>query len=89
MLYIRLVILTSNVCVNCTIIDLSFEQFHKFRTGRAKLTTSGAHDVIAITSPQENDLCTEELQDSAQLVKSLDEVSHHLEKLDSVVYFCR
>ena len=81
MFYIRLVILTSNVCVNCTIIDLSFEQFrHKFRTGRAKLTTSGAHDVIAITSPQENDLCTEELQDSAQLVKSLDEVSRPLRK---------
>ena len=37
--------------------------------GRTKFTTSGAHDVIAITSPQKNDLCTEELRDGA---KSLD-----------------
>ena len=27
-----------------------------------KFTTSGAHDVIAITSSQKNDLCTEELK---------------------------
>ena len=31
--------------------------------GRTKFTTSGARDVIAITSPQKNDLCTEELRD--------------------------
>ena len=43
--------------------------------GRTKFTTSGAHDVIAITSPQNNDLCTEELRDKA---KSLDEVSQPL-----------
>ena len=29
-----------------------------FFGGRTKFTTSGAHDVIAITSPQKNDLCT-------------------------------
>ena len=40
--------------------------------GRTKFTTSGAHDVIAITSPQKNDLCTEELRDRA---KSLDGVN--------------
>ena len=45
--------------------------------GRTKFTTSGAHDVIAITSPWKNDLCTEELQDKA---KSLDEVSLPLRK---------
>ena len=32
-----------------------------FKTGRIKFTTFGAHDVIAITSPQKNDLGTEEL----------------------------
>ena len=31
--------------------------------GHAKFTTSGAHDVIAITSLPKNDLCTEELRD--------------------------
>ena len=31
--------------------------------GRTKFTTSGAHDVIAITSPQKNDLCTEEVRE--------------------------
>ena len=36
------------------------------------LVTTGAHDVIAITSPQKNDLCTEELR---ELAKSLDTVS--------------
>ena len=46
-----------------------------FKLGRTKFTTSGAHDVIAITSPQKNDLCTEELRDRAQLAKSLDQVS--------------
>ena len=51
--------------------------------GRIKFTTSGAHDVIAITAPQKNDLCTKELQDRA---KSLDEVSLPLRKA-SVVYF--
>ena len=45
--------------------------------GRTKFTTSGAHDVIAITSPQKNNLCTEELRDRA---KSLDEVGLPLRK---------
>ena len=45
--------------------------------GVPKFTASGAHDVIAITSPQKNDLCTEELRDKA---KSLDEVSLPLRK---------
>ena len=36
------------------------------RPGRTKFTTSGAHDVIAITSPQKNDLCTEELRGKTQ-----------------------
>ena len=40
--------------------------------GRTKITTSGAHDVIPITSAQKNDLRTEELRDRAQLAKSLD-----------------
>ena len=35
-------------------------------SGRTKFTTSGAHDVIAITSPLKNDLCTEELRDRAK-----------------------
>ena len=48
--------------------------------GRTKFTTSGAHDVIPITSPPKNDLCTEELRDRAQLAKSLDEVSLLLRK---------
>ena len=43
--------------------------YHRIRWGRTKFTTSGAHDVIAITSPQKNDLCTEELREFA---KSLD-----------------
>ena len=33
-----------------------------YRLGHTKFTTSGAHDVIAITSPQNNDLCTKELR---------------------------
>ena len=37
--------------------------------GHTKFTTSGAHDVIAITSPQKNDFCTEELRDRAQVMK--------------------
>ena len=45
--------------------------------GRTKFTTS-AHDVIASTSPQKNDLCTEELQHDK--AKSLDEVSLQLRK---------
>ena len=36
--------------------------------------TSGAHDVIAITSLPKNDLCTEELRDIDR-AKSLDEAS--------------
>ena len=52
--------------------------------GRTKFTTSGAHDVIAITSLQKNDLCTEKLRDKT---KSLDEISLPLKKaIDSVVY---
>ena len=47
------------------------------RLGRTKFTTSGAHDVIAITSPQKNDLCTEELRDRP---KTLEEVSLPLRK---------
>ena len=47
--------------------------------GRTKFTTSGAHDVIAITSPQKNNLCTEKLRDRAK-TKSLDEVSLPLRK---------
>ena len=39
--------------------------------------TSGAHDVIAITSPQKNDLCTKELLDRP---KTLEEVSLPLRK---------
>ena len=38
--------------------------------GRTKFTTSGAHDVIAITSPQKNNLCTEELRDRATVLQS-------------------
>ena len=44
---------------------------------RGALSSQHAHDVIAITSPQKNDLCTEELRDR---VKSLDEVSLPLRK---------
>ena len=47
------------------------------KTGRTKFTASGAHDVIEITSPRKNDLCTEKLRDRA---KSLDEVSLLLRK---------
>ena len=39
--------------------------------------TTGAHDVIAIASPQKNDLCTEELCDKAN---SVDKVSLPLRK---------
>ena len=39
--------------------------------GRTKFTTSGAHDVIAITSLPKNYLCTEELRN---IDKSLDEL---------------
>ena len=45
--------------------------------GRTKFTTSGAHDVIAITSPLKNDLCTKELRDRP---KTLEEVSLPLRK---------
>ena len=50
--------------------------------------TSGAHDVITNTSPQKDDLCTEELR--AQVMKLLSHWRrsvYHLEELDSVVYF--
>ena len=33
-----------------------------YDTGHNKFTTSGAHDVITITLPQKNDLCTDELE---------------------------
>ena len=55
--------------------------------GRTKFTTSGAHDVIAITSPQKNDLCTEELRDRAQVMNMMKLPGHwtrsvyHLEEL--------
>ena len=56
----------------------------RMNIGRTKFTTSGAHDVIAITSPQKNDLCTEELRDlPSNWMRSV----YHLEKLDSVVYY--
>ena len=57
--------------------------------GCTKFTTSGAHDIIAITSPQKNDLCTEELRDRAhEVAQTLDEVSLPLRRaIDSVVYF--
>ena len=43
--------------------------------------TSGAHDVIAITSAQKNDFCTEELRDRPKLGhKTLEEVSLSLRK---------
>ena len=55
-----------------------------FVYGRTKFTTSGAHDVIAITSLQKNDFCTEKLRDK---IKSLDKVSLPLRKaIDCVVY---
>ena len=58
------------------------------RKGRTKFTTSGAHDVIAITSPQKNDLCTEELRDRHKTLPLEDQRSvYQLEKLDLVVYF--
>ena len=53
--------------------------------GRTKLITSGAHDVIAVTSPQKNDLCTEEVGDN--LPSHWMRLVYHLEKLHSVVYF--
>ena len=49
--------------------------------GRTKFTTSGAYDVIAITSLQKNDLCTEKLRDKT---KSPDEISLPLRK--AIVY---
>ena len=54
--------------------------------GPTKFTTSGAHDIIAITSPQKNELCTEELRDRA---KSLDEVSLPLRKATFGCLFIR
>ena len=43
------------------------------------------HDVIATTSPQKNDLCTEELRDRALTMGTRS--VYHLEKLERVVYF--
>ena len=54
---------------------------NNFASGRTKFTTSGAHDVIAITSLQKNDLCTEKLRDKT---KSPDEISLPLRK--AIVY---
>ena len=57
------------------ILDIDFFDFvipNRVESGHTKFTTSGAHDVIAITSPQKNDFCTEELREFA---KSLDTVS--------------
>ena len=45
--------------------------------GRTNQHASGAHDVIAVTSPQKNDLCTEELRGRP---KTLEEVSLPLRK---------
>ena len=47
------------------------------KMGHTKFTTSGAHDVIAITSAQKNDLCTKEIRDRP---KTLEEVSLSLRK---------
>ena len=46
--------------------------------GRTKFTTSGAHDVIAITSPQKSDLIV--LKSYEIKAKSPDEVSLPLRK---------
>ena len=45
-----------------TIVSIIRDSPAIFSTGRTKFTY-GAHDVIAITSPQKNDLCTEDLLD--------------------------
>ena len=59
-------------CATCRLLEggAYFAQyFHCAATmGRTKFSTSGAHDVIEITSPQKNDLCTEELGDRAQVI---------------------
>ena len=52
--------------------------------GHTKFTTSGAHDITAITSLQKHDFCTEELRDTDTAKTKLRSV-YHLEKLDSVV----
>ena len=44
----------------------------KITLGHTNFTTSGAHDVLAITSPQKNDLCNKELWDRP---KTLEEIS--------------
>ena len=46
--------------------------------GLIKFTISGAHDVLAITSPQKNDLCIEDLCKFAKLLDN--QVGYHLEK---------
>ena len=50
------------------IVPLKFLRGTVLHWGALKFTTltSGAHDVIAITSSQKNDLCTEELRDRAK-----------------------
>ena len=55
--------------------------------GRTKFTTSGAHDVISITSPQKNDLCTESYEIEHKLLSHWTRSVYRLEELDSVVYF--
>ena len=49
------------ICAVCQTIVLIRTSRTSMEMGRTKFTTSGAHDVIAITSPQKNDLCTEKL----------------------------
>ena len=53
--------------------------------GHTKFTTSGAHSIIAMTSPQKNDLCTEDVGDN--LLSHRTRSVYHLEKLDLVDYF--
>ena len=52
--------------------------------GCTKFTTSGAHDVIAITPPRKNDLCTKGYE---TLLSHWTKSVCDLENLKSVVYF--
>ena len=70
---------TEGVHCACAYVLLSTKvRPKKIRQGRTKFTTSGAHDVIAIKSPQKNDLCTKELRDRPNTLED------HLEKLDYI-----
>ena len=51
---------TKNWCPRTKIFGKIWSILRK-RGALLKFTTAGAHDIIAITSPQKNDLCTEEL----------------------------